>query len=464
MAKTRITYVCDECGYETAKWFGKCPECGRWNTLRETVQGPAPAAPEKAAKRQQGIGQEPLPIRDIDPGHILYEQTGIGELDRVLGGGIVEGSFILVGGEPGIGKSTLLLQMSHQLALKGKKVLYISGEESRNQISLRAKRIGAGDSDLLLMTENAMDLIWDKLEKYRPDYCVIDSIQTMYRPDMASAPGSVSQIRECASMLMRYAKEYGCGIILVGHVTKEGTLAGPRVLEHMVDVVLSFEGDPKHEYRLLRATKNRFGSVNELGVFEMTGSGMIPVRNPSETLLSQRTRNTSGSCVLCAMEGTRPILVDVQALCVKSYYTSPRRTVNGLDSSRVILLLAVMEKRLGIRLYDKDVYINVAGGLDLDEPAADLAVCCAVASSVCDRPVPPNWAVMGEIGLAGEVRAIPHVDRRAGECARLGFDHVLCPKHSARKAVSPEGVELVGADTLPQAFAFLDILPRRSGT
>ncbi len=463
MGKAKTVFICDECGFETVKWFGKCPDCGRWNTLRETVPK-ATAVPSKAAKRPEGTGQEPMRIRDIEPGNLMYEKTGIDELDRVLGGGIVEGSFILVGGEPGIGKSTLLLQVSHELAKKNKTVLYISGEESRNQIRLRAKRIGADDSDLLLLAENAMDLIQEKLMKYQPDYCIIDSIQTMYRPEMASAPGSVSQIRECASLLMRHAKENGCGIILVGHVTKDGSLAGPRVLEHMVDVVLSFEGDPKHEYRLLRAVKNRFGSINELGVFEMTGSGMIPVRNPSETLLSQRTKNSSGSCVLCAMEGTRPLLVDVQALCVKSYYTSPRRTVNGLDSSRVILLLAVMEKRLGIRLYDKDVYVNVAGGLDLDEPATDLAVCCAIASSVCDKPIPADWAVMGEVGLAGEVRAIPHMDRRAAECARLGFCHVLCPKQSAKKGTLPTGIELIGADTLPQAFAFLDILPRRGAT
>ena len=458
MPKARTLYICSACGYENPKWMGKCPECGEWNTMQEGRSAPETVA--KPQKRIGGTGDTASPIREIQADAQLYQRTGIDELDRVLGGGIVEGAMILVGGEPGIGKSTLLLQVSAALARMGKKVLYISGEESKRQIKLRAQRLGADDTDMLLLSENAMDKVREKLEAIRPDFCIIDSVQTMYLPELSSAPGSVSQVRESASILLRYAKENGCGMILVGHVTKEGALAGPRVLEHMVDAVLYFEGDARHEYRLLRAVKNRFGSVNELGVFEMTGDGMIPVKSASETLLSQRARGASGSCVMCAMEGSRPMLVDIQALAVRSYYNVPRRAVNGMDNSRVILLLAVMEKRAGVRLYDKDVYINVAGGLDLTEPAADLAVCCAVASSVCDRVLPQDTCVVGEVGLAGEVRAIPRLERRVQEALRLGFRHIICPKDSLRSLKATEGVEVKGVDTIAQAFALLDILPR----
>ncbi|MBQ8136082.1 MAG: DNA repair protein RadA [Clostridia bacterium] len=458
MPKAKTLYICSACGYENPKWMGKCPECGEWNTMQEGRSAPEMIA--KPQKRIGGTGDNASPIREIQADAQLYQRTGIDELDRVLGGGIVEGALILVGGEPGIGKSTLLLQVSAALARMGKKVLYISGEESKRQIKLRAQRLKADDTDMLLLSENAMDKVREKLEDIRPDFCIIDSVQTMYLPELSSAPGSVSQVRESASLLMRYAKENGCGMILVGHVTKEGALAGPRVLEHMVDAVLYFEGDARHEYRLLRAVKNRFGSVNELGVFEMTGDGMIPVKSASETLLSQRARGASGSCVMCAMEGSRPMLVDIQALAVRSYYNVPRRAVNGMDNSRVILLLAVMEKRAGVRLYDKDVYINVAGGLDLTEPAADLAVCCAVASSVCDRVLPQDTCVVGEVGLAGEVRAIPRLERRVQEALRLGFRHIICPKDSVRALKAPADVEIKGVDTIAQAFAILDILPR----
>ena len=463
MPRKKNMYVCSSCGYESPGWLGKCPECGGWNTLQETAR--QPDLPAKPMKREAGKGEDALPMRQISADEQIYQTTGIGELDRVLGGGIVEGEMVLVGGEPGIGKSTLLLQMSASLSARGKRVLYISGEESRKQIKLRAQRLNAAQSDMLLLSENAMDKVREKLEAIRPDFCIVDSVQTMYLPELASAPGSVSQVRESASILMRYAKENGCGMVLVGHVTKEGALAGPRVLEHMVDAVLYFEGDPKHEYRLLRAAKNRFGSVNELGVFEMTSDGLREVRNASETLLSSRARGASGSCVMCAMEGTRPMLVDIQALAVRSYGQVPRRTVNGMDNSRVILLLAVMEKRAGLRLYDKDVYINVAGGLDLNEPAADLAVCCAVASSMCDRALPPNWCVVGEVGLAGEVRAIPRLDRRILECVRLGFDHILCPRDSAARLQDVKNAEIRGVDTIAQAFAVMDVFqPGRGGS
>ena len=461
MPKAKSSYVCSVCGSITAKWYGQCPDCGSWNTIEE-------AAPELVAKSQSlsgdrpqkqrgGTGAEPLPFSQIESGRQLYQPTGLSELDRVLGGGLVEGALLLFGGEPGIGKSTLLLQVCANLSRLGKRVLYITGEESARQVKLRAERLSADTSEMLILAENAMDAIEKRLEQIQPDYCVVDSIQTMYRPEMASAPGSVSQIRESTSLLMRYAKTSGCTIMLVGHVTKEGTIAGPRVLEHMVDVVLSFEGDHQHEYRLLRATKNRFGSVNELGVFEMTEAGMMPVENASETLLSQRAKNVSGSCVLCTMEGSRPMLVDLQALVTPSYYTSPRRTVNGMDASRIMLLQAVMEKRGGLRLYNQDVYINVAGGLSLSEPAADLAVCMAVASSARDIILPQDVSVMGEVGLAGEIRAISHLDRRIAEARRLGFTKLVCPRDSVRKLHSTSGVELLPVDTVAQAMAVLGI-------
>lgn len=458
MPKKKTSYQCSACGYENPRWMGKCPECGAWNTMEEVLTAPQEAAP-KQYKQRGGTGSDARPLREIETDRQIYTSSGLEELDRVLGGGIVEGALMLVGGEPGIGKSTLLLQVCDALCKAGKSVLYISGEESARQIKLRAQRLGAGDSNMIVLTENAMDQVEEKLNAYQPDYCVIDSIQTMYRPEMGSAPGSVSQVRESAALLMRYAKTTGCAIFLVGHVTKEGSLAGPRVLEHMVDVVLYFEGDHQHEYRLLRAVKNRFGSVNELGIFEMTGEGMRPVQNASETLLSQRAKGASGSCVFCGLEGSRPMLVDIQALVTQSFMAVPRRTVDGMDSSRVMLLLAVMEKRARLRMYNKDAYINVAGGLSLNEPAADLAFCMAVASSYTDRPVPGDWAVMGEVGLAGEVRAIAQMERRIGECARLGFTHILCPRDSVKRLKTPEGVKLHGVDTVAQAMAVLDLLP-----
>ncbi len=463
MPKAKTSYVCSVCGSLTAKWYGQCPDCGSWNTIEEAAPELAPkalnAAGDKPQKQRGGTGAEPVRFSQIESGQQIYQTTGLSELDRVLGGGLVEGGLLLFGGEPGIGKSTLLLQVCANLSRMKKRVLYITGEESARQVKLRAERLCADTSDMLVLAENAMDAIEKRLEQVQPDYCVVDSIQTMYRPEMSSAPGSVSQIRESASLLMRYAKTSGCAVMLVGHVTKEGTIAGPRVLEHMVDVVLSFEGDNQHEYRLLRANKNRFGSVNELGVFEMTADGMMPVENASETLLSQRAKNVSGSCVLCTVEGSRPMLVDLQALVTPSYYTSPRRTVNGMDSSRIMLLLAVMEKRAGIRLYNQDVYINVAGGLSLSEPAADLAVCMAVASSARDIVLPQNVSVMGEVGLAGEIRAISHLDRRIAESQRLGFTKLVCPRDSIKKLHRPDGVELLPVDTVAQAMAVLGIRP-----
>ena len=457
MAKEKTVYVCSACGYETPRWMGKCPGCNAWNTMEE--QAPqasvSQAAPVKANKQRGGTGAKALRLDEIPEENAARASTGIGELDRVLGGGVVEGSLMLVGGDPGIGKSTLLLQVSEHLARQGARVLYISGEESARQIKMRARRLGVAADSLLILSENAMDAAEKRWEEIQPDYMIIDSIQTMYRPDMASAPGSVSQVRECASLLMRMAKTTGCAVFLVGHVTKDGAIAGPRILEHMVDVVLYFEGDRQHDHRILRAVKNRFGSVNELGLFEMHEKGMLPVANPSEMLLSERAKNVPGSCVIPAIEGSRPMLVDVQALALQTAYGTPRRTTNGFDAGRLALLLAVLEKRAGVSLFNQDVYVNVAGGLSLSEPAADLALCAAVASSVRDVCIPGDWAVMGEVGLAGEIRAVSQCERRLSECARLGFTSAVLPRENARHLKAPEGMRVYGVETLAEALSIL---------
>ena len=460
MAKARTTaFFCSECGYESSKWMGQCPACKAWNTMvEEPIAKSSPSGASSslgAGRRSLAPAVKPALLSEID----LQEQdrisTGFKELDRVLGDGIVNGSLVLVGGDPGIGKSTLLLQVCAHLCRSGQKVLYISGEESAKQIKLRARRLDIDVPNLYVLAENALDGVEEKLLKLAPDVAVVDSIQTMYRPEMASAPGSVSQIRECTSLLMRLCKESGTAIFLVGHVTKEGAIAGPRMLEHMVDVVLYFEGDRQQEYRLLRAVKNRFGSVNELGVFQMTQQGMQVVPNPSEQLLSHRAKGASGSVVFCGLEGSRPLLCDVQALAAPSYFGTPRRTVAGADSGRVALLLAVLEKRCGQRTSNQDVYINVAGGLELSEPAADLALCVAVASSLKDESVGAEVAVMGEVGLAGEVRAIPQCERRLSECVRLGFTTLVLPRENMKRLKAPDGVRLVGVDTVMQALSVL---------
>ena len=452
MAKVKSTYACTACGYESPRWVGRCPGCGAWNTLEESLQAvPEKASGKIAANQRPGTGAKPMSLKDIPEDTTLRTGTGISELDRVLGGGIVEGGLILIGGDPGIGKSTLLLQVCDHLAKSGKRTLYISGEESARQIKLR---LGIA-SDMHVLAENALDAVEEKIRELQPDTAVIDSIQTMYRPEMASAPGSVSQIRESTSLIMRLCKETGTSVFLVGHVTKDGAIAGPRMLEHMVDVVLYFEGDRQQDYRLLRAVKNRFGSVNELGVFRMTGQGMQVVDNPSEELLSLRAKGASGSTVFCGMEGSRPLLCDVQALTSPTFYGTPRRAVNGADSGRVAMLLAVLEKRANQRTYNQDVYINVAGGLELSEPAADLALCVAVASSLKDKPVGPEVAVMGEVGLAGEVRTIPQCDRRIAECARLGFTTIVVPRSNARRMSLPENVKVIGVDTVAQAMSVI---------
>ena len=459
MAKVKSVYACTACGYETPRWVGRCPGCGAWNTLEESIA----AMPEKAAggvkiaaNQRPGTGAAPLLLKDIPEDTALRTPTGIAELDRVLGGGIVEGGLMLIGGDPGVGKSTLLLQVCANLAGMNKRVLYISGEESARQIRLRARRLEIETPGLYVLAENALDAIETRIREVQPEVAVVDSIQTVYRPEMASAPGSVSQIRECTSLLMRICKETGTAMFVVGHVTKDGAIAGPRMLEHMVDVVLYFEGDRQQDYRLLRAVKNRFGSVNELGVFRMTGSGMQEVLNPSEELLSHRAQGASGSTVFCGLEGSRPLLCDVQALTSQSYLHSPRRTVSGADAGRIAMLLAVLEKRAGQKTYNQDVYINVAGGLELSEPAADLALCAAVVSSLKDQAVGAEVAVMGEVGLAGEIRTVPQCERRVAECARLGFTTLIIPRENLKRIrTQPEGVRLVGVDTIMQALSVL---------
>ena len=448
-------YVCGECGYTTPKWLGKCPDCGKWNTFAEEVQ--QPEVEEKKLKRAPGRGGMALPIGEIPDEAAARMSSGIGELARVLGGGVVEGSMVLVGGDPGIGKSTLLTQLSANLSARGDKVLYVSGEESMRQIKLRATRLGADGSGFYVLAENDVSIIEERMLAIQPRAMVIDSIQTMYRTDISSAPGSVSQVRECAAHIMRLAKMNDCAVFLVGHVTKEGAIAGPRVLEHMVDAVLYFEGDRSSQYRLLRAVKNRFGSVNELGMFEMTGEGMREVTNASETLLSERAHDASGCVVMCAMEGTRPLLTDVQALVTPTVFGNPRRMSSGIEVGRLFLLLAVLEKRAALTLYNQDVYINIAGGMTLTEPAADLAVCAAVASSSRNLMLGPDWAVMGEVGLAGELRAVPHAERRLSECMRLGFQNVILPKSNLRGIRVPEGMNAIGAETLFDALKLLGI-------
>lgn len=463
MAKSKTVYVCSECGYETPRWLGRCPDCGSWNTLTEQESAPALRLEEKKLKRAPGNDAEALRIDRIPDETIARRSCGIGELDRVLGGGVVDGSLILVGGDPGIGKSTLLTQVCANMANDGACVLYVSGEESARQIKMRANRLGAGGTGFYVLSENDMNTVEKRMEQLSPTVMIVDSIQTMYRPEIASAPGSVSQVRECASMLMRLAKVSGCSVFLVGHVTKEGSLAGPRVLEHMVDAVLYFEGDRQHQYRLLRAVKNRFGSVNELGMFEMASEGMIEVTNASEALLSERAHDASGCVVMAALEGSRPLLTDVQALVATTVFGNPRRMASGIDQGRLALLLAVMEKRANFRLYDKDVYINIAGGMTLNEPAADLALCAAIASSFRNRPIEPNWAVMGEIGLAGEVRAVSQAERRAAECARLGFKHILLPKanlRTFREGRESAEIELHGVETIAEAIALLGLFSK----
>ena len=454
MLKNKKTvYFCQECGYESAKWMGQCPGCKAWNTfVEETVSAKKPASGTTGRTEKR---QEPVILRDISLSEDERQTTKIGELDRVLGGGIVPGSLVLVGGDPGIGKSTLLLQVCRNLAERQVSVLYISGEESLRQIKLRANRIGEFSDKLQLLCETNLEVIREVIQRKKPEVVVIDSIQTMFHEDVSSAPGSVSQVRESTNILMQIAKGMGVSIFIVGHVTKEGNVAGPRVLEHMVDTVLYFEGDRHASYRILRAVKNRFGSTKEIGVFEMCGTGLEEVKNPSEFLLNGRPEDASGSVVACSMEGTRPILVEIQALVCQSNFGIPRRTAVGTDFNRVNLLMAVLEKKVGIHLGSSDAYVNIAGGMKMTEPAIDLGICLAVVSSCKDIVIPDNVMVFGEVGLSGEIRAVSMAGQRVQEAKKLGFETVMLPEVCRSSVGKIEGIRLIYVSQIRDAIQYI---------
>ena len=446
--KLKTRYVCSACGGAQMRWTGKCPDCGEWNTLVEEVYQET----KTESHRTPLSAIAPQKLSDIRTEDIQRLPINIGELSRVLGGGIVPGSLVLIGGEPGIGKSTLLLQAAVSVAQTSGTTLYISGEESNQQLKMRAERLGVGNSDLYLLTDTNLDNMTYQIESMRPKLAIIDSIQTMYLDSIPSSAGTVSQVRECAQRLQALAKSTDIPIFIVGHVTKEGSIAGPKVLEHIVDTVLQLEGDRFHALRLLRSMKNRFGTTSEVGVFEMAGSGMVEVTNPSEAFLAERMKNAPGSSIAVTMEGTRPLLVEVQALTSFTQNPMPRRTVNGFDYNRLFILLAVLSKRVGIRLHDQDVFINIVGGMSIDEPAADLAVAVAIASASKGIPVPADTAIIGEIGLSGELRSVGQLSARLNEAAKLGFKRCLIPK-TARPVESPsESLQLIPARSLGEAL------------
>lgn len=450
MAKTKTAYVCTECGYDSPKWYGKCPSCGSWNTMAEEL-----IREEKQGKQLNiltpGGGNRPVRLREIAGTEDARFSTGIGELDRVLGGGMVKGSLVLVSGAPGIGKSTLLLQACKSLC-ENSCVLYVTGEESLSQIKMRADRLGIDGDNLLICAETQIDQILLSAMQMKPAVMIVDSIQTMLNTELQSAPGSITQVRECTMQLLQFAKTNTVSVILVGHVNKDGGIAGPKVLEHMVDAVLNFEGDRHASYRLLRATKNRFGSTNEIGMFEMTNLGLDEVQNPSAALLSGRPENAHGSCVVATLEGTRPILAEIQGLVTKSAYGSARRTAAGIDYNRAVLLLAILEKRAGMLLGAYDTYINVVGGMDLDEPAVDLAVLLAIASSYLERSIPQDLAAFGEVGLSGEVRAVTGAAQRIAELKRLGFRICILPEDNMTGLRQIEGIRLIPVKDVQSAI------------
>ena len=451
MAKAKKSiFFCQNCGHEENKWLGQCPMCKEWNTFVEEKVSSTKTSDVKDRKETQIVTLSSVSTEEDE-----RMQTTIKELDRVLGGGIVPGSLVLVGGDPGIGKSTLLLQVCQKLSSMKKNVLYISGEESLKQIKLRANRMGEFSDHLYLLCETNLDIIKGVIERQKPDMVVIDSIQTMYNEEVGSAPGSVSQVRESTNILMQLAKGLNISTFIVGHVTKEGTVAGPRVLEHMVDTVLYFEGDRHASYRILRGVKNRFGSTNEIGVFEMQKSGLVEVENPSEYMLNGRPEHAAGSVVACAMEGTRPMLMEIQALVCKTNFGMPRRTSAGIDYNRVNLLMAVLEKRLGLPLSEYDAYVNIAGGIKMNEPAADLGIVMAIISSYKNRPIPEETIIFGEVGLSGEVRAVTMPEQRVTEAKKLGFKTCIIPYVSAEAVKDVEGIQVIGVKTVKEACHYV---------
>ena len=450
MAKAKTVFFCTNCGNESLKWMGRCPSCGAFNTMEEHVEKATPVGRAKPAP--VGTSRKAQKLSQLDAGDESRFSTGMGELNRVLGGGAVVGSLVLVGGAPGIGKSTLLLQICNSLCGE-RSVLYVSGEESERQLKLRAVRLGVASEQLYVLSETCLSDIVEAVDEVKPDILIVDSIQTLYNEANESSPGSVSQVKDCTMTMMQLSKSRGITVFVVGHINKDGAIAGPKVLEHMVDCVLYFEGDPNTSYRLLRAAKNRFGSTNEIGVFEMRDSGLVEVPNPSQMLLEGRPENAPGTCVACVMEGTRPVLAEVQALVSKTSFNVPRRTADGFDFNRAALLLAVAEKRGGMKLSAFDAYINVIGGLKLDEPGADLPVILAVASSYRDTPIPDDVVAIGEVGLTGEIRSVSHMNQRLQEVARLGFKKCIIPKGGSEKLEIPVGLSVYRVRNISEAIA-----------
>ncbi|ANU52562.1 DNA repair protein RadA [Acutalibacter muris] len=450
--KIKLVYQCTQCGFESPKWAGKCPGCGEWNTMLEAAKEPV-SSQRTAVVRSLGNVSRPMPISDISTTDEHRYTTGLSELDRVLGGGIVKGSLVLIGGDPGIGKSTMLLQICEYLG-QGLRIMYVSGEESARQIKLRATRLGVQSPNLLVLTETDVQYVVEQIRSERPDLVMVDSIQTMNHTELTSSPGSVTQVRECTNTMMRCAKTLDIPVIIVGHVNKDGAIAGPKVLEHIVDAVLLFEGDRQMTYRILRAVKNRYGSTNEIGVFDMGDHGLQQVENPSLAMLSGRPKDSSGTCVTAVMEGTRPLLAEIQGLATTSGFGTPRRMSTGFDHNRLALILAVLEKRAGYYFSNLDTYINVVGGLRLDEPAVDLAIALALISSLKDTPIREDTVVFGEIGLAGELRSISHSDLRISEAGRLGFARCILPYHGLKNLAGKtyDGIEVIGAKNIRQAF------------
>ena len=458
MAKAKTHYVCQSCGDQTPRWAGKCPSCDEWNTLIEE-RAPARAtlkARSSNSSRSLTAGAIARPITEISRSAMERRETGLDEFDRILGGGVVPGAVTLIGGEPGIGKSTLLLQVTGLLSGAGERALYISGEEAAEQTRLRAERLGTLVDDLYVAAETSLDAIIASIEEMRPAVVVIDSIQAIFSEDLTSATGSIAQVRECATRLTRLAKDLHIPVFMVGHVTKSGAVAGPRVLEHMVDTVLYFEGESDHAYRVLRAVKNRFGSTNEIGVFEMREDGLVAVDNPSGVFLQERPADTAGSVVTTAMEGSRPVMIEIQALLTPNGgFGAPRRSVSGVDGRRVALLAAVLEKRIGARMTQQDAFVNIPGGLSITETAVDLAILVAMVSSLRNRPIGPEWAIIGEVGLAGEIRSVGQFDRRLTEAARMGFTHCLTGRVSGRGSIN--GVKVLSARNVKHALELIGL-------